>query len=115
MTNAGTFLRRGLTLAVLLASTAVARAQAPDRLQADPEYLKWLEERPMLFQARTLAASLSANSAQWKHRYGEPQPREVVKAAPVWLLDYPGSVIVRPGESVIATWADPERWQALQE
>src|SRR5439155_18389549 len=46
---------------------------------------------------------------------GRPQPREAVRAASVWLLDYPGSVITPPGESVLATWGDPRLWDALRD
>ncbi|OAI57920.1 hypothetical protein AYO47_00060 [Planctomyces sp. SCGC AG-212-M04] len=69
----------------------------------------------MLFQAREQALSISGSAVQWGHPYGEPQPREAVKQASVWLLDYPGSVIARPGKSVIATWGDAELWQALEQ
>lgn len=69
----------------------------------------------MLFQARHQARSISGDGIQWRHAYGEPQPREAVKRASVWLLDYPGSVITRPGKSVIATWGEPELWRALEQ
>src|SRR5262249_52099103 len=32
----------------------------------------------------------------------------------VWVLDYPGSVITRPGKSVVATWADPQLWDTFR-
>jgi hypothetical protein len=69
----------------------------------------------MLSQAQKQAASISGSGVQWRHPYGEPQPRAAVQQASVWLLDYPGSVIPRPGKSVIATWADTELWEALEE
>src|SRR5262249_19518412 len=47
--------------------------------------------------------------------YGEPRPREAVKRASAWLLDYPGSVVTKPGRTVIATWGDPGLWDALRE
>ncbi len=77
--------------------------------------IRWLEERSMLHQARQQAAAVSGQGVQWRHPYGRPQPREVVRRASVWLLDYPGSVIPRPGRSVIATWADPELWDVLRD
>lgn len=80
----------------------------------DPTYIHWLQERSMLFQARQPAAQISGNGVQWRHVYGQPQSREAVQRASVWLLDYAGSVIPRPGRSVIATWADPALWDALQ-
>lgn len=76
---------------------------------------RWLEERSMLYQARQAAAAVSGQGVQWRHPYGRPQPREAVRHASVWLLDYPGSVITQPGRSVIATWGDPQLWDALRE
>lgn len=91
----------------------------PEAVQApawnDPEYLSWLEERSMLAQAGEAARSVSGNAVQWKRPYAEPQPRAAVEAASAWVLGYPGSVITRPGESVIATWADPALWGAFRE
>jgi len=100
---------------LLLAVTALISAPQPGPRPADESYLAWLEERSMLRQAREDARSVSGNAVQWRHPYGKPQPLEAVKHASVWLLDYPGSVIPRPGDSVIATWADPGLWDALRE
>jgi trehalose synthase len=91
-----------------------ARVVEDERGQA-AAYVRWLEERSMLHQARDQARKISGQGVQWQHVYGEPQPREAVKVASVWLLDYPGSVITRPGKSVIATWGEPDLWQALQD
>jgi trehalose synthase len=77
--------------------------------------LRWLEERSMLFQARAQSARVSGQGGQWQHRYGEPQPVEAIRSASVWLLHYPGSVVVRPGETVIGSWADPRLWEALHQ
>ncbi len=105
------------------ALVALITLPAPDRGHAEPPRpaadraaeLRWLEERSMLHQARAVAALVSGHSEQWRHPYGTPQPREAVRHASVWLLDYPGSVIPRPGRSVIATWADPALWDALRD
>ena len=75
----------------------------------------WLEERSMLRQARDAAALVSGRPDQWQHPYGKPQPKEAVRHASVWLLDYPGSVIPADGTSVVATWADPAFWCILRE
>ena len=64
---------------------------------------------------RAVARAVAGSAVQWRRPYAEPQPREAVAAASVWVLGYPGSVITRPGESVIATWADPELWDAFEE
>src|SRR6185503_3390618 len=106
--------RAGLAaVAVGLLLTVSLRSQpAADPAKAD---VAWLEERSMLHQADVAARGVSGKSVQWRHRYGDPQPREAVRHASVWLLDYPGSVIPRPGKSVIATWGEPELWQALEQ
>ncbi len=79
-----------------------------------PAYVEWLEKRAMLHQARQQAANVSASGAQWRHEFGDPRPRNAVRLASVWLLDYPGSVITAPGKSVIGTWAEPSFWSALE-
>jgi maltose alpha-D-glucosyltransferase/alpha-amylase len=95
--------------------TSVAGQSATAELQRPAtDYVQWLEHRSMLFQAREQARLISGDRTQWHHSYGEPQPREAIKQASVWLLDYPGSVIPRPGKSVIATWGDPDLWMALE-
>jgi trehalose synthase len=98
-----------------LISRALAQPAADERRETNRAYIRWLEERSMLFQAAEQAQLISGNGVQWRHAYGDPQPREAVKLASVWLLDYPGSVIVRPGKSVIATWGDPQLWKALEQ
>src|SRR6266540_272668 len=107
--------RRAVAVACCLAAFA-GRAAADDAAQKpDAAYIRWLEERSMLFQARRQAEGVSGSGVQWRHLYGRPQPRQAVQRAPVWVLDYPGSVIPRPGKSVLATWGNPELWQTLHE
>src|SRR5262245_56580183 len=103
-------------LTIVLSIAVAARAQPATQKQReqDTTYIRWLEERSMLYQAREQARQISGSGVQWRHPYGDPQPREAVKTASVWLLDYPGSVITRPGKTVIATWGDPELWKVLE-
>jgi maltose alpha-D-glucosyltransferase/alpha-amylase len=95
----------------------VALWSHPEACSADEEraLVRWLEERSMLYQAGRAAREVSGSGVQWRHPYGQPQPAEVVRRASVWLLDYPGSVIVRPGQSVLAAWGEPALWDALHE
>ena len=95
-----------LAAAALLLLLGGAAGQTP-RPAADPAEVRWLEGHSMLRQARDAAAAVSGRAEQWRHPYATPQPRQAVRHASVWLLDYPGSVVTRPGRSVIATWADP--------
>jgi trehalose synthase len=97
-----------MRILVLLAGTSIACRSG----QGD---IRWLEERSMLFQAQAQAARVSGQGEQWRHRYGDPQPQEAVKAASVWLLHYPGSVIVAPGQTVIGSWAEPRLWDLLRQ
>ncbi len=81
----------------------------------DLEYIGWLEKNSMLNQAREVSRTVSGLGAQWKHPYALPRPRDAVKSASVWVLGYPGGVITRPGESVIATWSNRDLWRAFRE
>jgi maltose alpha-D-glucosyltransferase/alpha-amylase len=100
-------------LVLTLGLSSLAVGQVPTG--TDPAYVSWLEERSLLAQSRKQAAALSGRADQWRHRYGDPRPRAAVRRASVWLLDYSGSVIPTPGKSVVATWADPDRWHLLRE
>jgi trehalose synthase len=100
---------------LLLLGALVPQPGGPPPPREDPATLRWLEERSMLAQARQAAVSVSGTGAQWQHPYGRPQPREAVRQASAWLLDYPGSVVPLPGKSVVGTWADPRWWDALHD
>lgn len=101
---------------ITLAQTATPPPHAaPDAEAPSAEYIDWLESRSMLDQARRLAPRISGRGAQWRHEYAAPRPRDVVKKAPVWVLAYPGSVITRPGQSVIAAWGEPALWKTFNE
>jgi maltose alpha-D-glucosyltransferase/alpha-amylase len=107
----------GLTVlggALLFTSLGLRSERPGAQPTSDPAYLDWLEQRSMLYQAREVAHEVSGHGIQWRHPYGRPQPRQAVRSASVWLLDYPGSVITRPGQSVIATWGEPHLWDALR-
>lgn len=100
-----------LQIAPAAAQVATPPHPATEKERAD---IAWLEAQSMLQQATTAAAAISGHAVQWRHPYGEPQPRAAVRHASVWLLDYPGSVIPQPGQSVLATWGSPQLWDALR-
>ena len=81
----------------------------------EPAYIEWLEGHSLLRQAEVLSRQISGRGVQWRHPYAEPRPEELVSKASVWVLGYPGSVITRTGESVIATWAEPALWSVFKE
>src|SRR3981081_2586648 len=60
-------------------------AQARPAEGGDPAYVRWVGERSLLGQARRQAAQVSGSGVQWRHPYGAPQPRQVVRQASVWL------------------------------
>jgi trehalose synthase len=98
------------------AQPAVAsQQQAVERTGNQTEYVDWLEARSMLSQSARLSRGLSGKGAQWQHEFAEPQPRAAIQKASVWLLAYPGSVITRPEETIIASWGDRQLWDALSE
>src|SRR3954469_15890006 len=90
----------GIGAVVLCLGVAPGQApttDAPRRTAGSDEAatVHWLEERSMLHQAEQAARAVSGQALQWQHPYGTPQPRQAVRQASVWLLDYPGSVITR--------------------
>jgi trehalose synthase len=99
---------------ILIAGLCLALAGYQGAVAQDAE-VQFLEPRSMLFQAGQQAKPISGTGEQWRHPYGDPRPQDLVKAASVWLLHYPGCVIPEPGKSVIATWADPKFWDALHD
>lgn len=82
----------------------------PDQAEAVDEYIQFLEQRSMLFQADQVADKISGMGIQWQEDFGTPEPTELVQTASVWLLYYPGAVITKQGASVIGTLADPQFW-----
>src|SRR5882762_5558122 len=80
---------------VLIAGLCAALAGYQAAVAQDGE-VQFLEPRSMLFQAGEQAKTISGTGEQWRHQYGDPQPQEAVKAASVWLLNYPFSVIPAP-------------------
>src|SRR5262249_14326416 len=86
--------RHGAALSVLGLSAAglflLCLPSAPSAPKEDKELIDWLEERSMLDQARRAARRVSGKGIQWRHQYGKPRPKDAVRSASVWLLDYPG-------------------------
>jgi trehalose synthase len=77
-----------------------------------PNYINFLEQQSMLYQADQEADKISGMAVQWRDDYSTPKPDQVTKQSSVWLLYYPASVITKQGTSVIGTWADPQLWTA---
>src|ERR1700758_2081062 len=72
--------------------------------QDSPQYIQFLEQNSMLFQADQEASNISGMGVQWQHHFSDSEPAQLVKKASVWLLYYPGSVITQPNQSVLGLW-----------
>ncbi|MBN2579770.1 MAG: hypothetical protein JXB10_12345 [Pirellulales bacterium] len=82
---------------------------------SSPAYVRWLEERSMLGNAHRYTDEVTGHGIQWRETYAKPETREIVAQASVWVLGYPGSMITRPGESVIHSWGDEALWAAFEQ
>ena len=106
------------TLCAAMAAAHASRAAGAPAAQPVPvesPYVRWLEERSMLYQVQAVARGYSGNSTQWRHPYGEPKPRAAVSRASVWFTAYPASTIAdASGASVLATLANDRLWRAFQ-
>lgn len=76
-------------------------------------YLSWLLDHALLQAVRPLAARYSGQGSQWRYSYAEARPRAASATASVWFTAYPGAIITRPGQSVLATLGDPALWRTL--
>lgn len=109
--------RRYVALVLTAALTVVVGLQTSFGQTAppSPEYIQFLEQNSMLFQADQESERISGMGIQWLDDFGSPEPTALVQTASVWLLYYPGSVITKPGASIIGTWADPQFWMTNHE
>lgn len=106
------------TLCAALAAVYAPKTAGAPAVRTMPDvshYIRWLEARSELHQARVLARRYSGNSIQWHHPYGEPEPDAARARASVWFDAYPASTITdASGASVLATLADERLWRAFQ-
>lgn len=75
------------------------------------QYVSWLVNQSMLWDAKQLAIQLSGQSSMWQNPFAHPDPCAAVDRASVWFTGYPLSFVRRPGESYLAGLADPELWK----
>lgn len=94
-------------------SAAPVPVAADGAVDSDEEYLDWLRGQSMLLAVREIAARFSGRSRQWSQPYAQPLPRAATEKASAWFTAYPGSIITREGDSVLATLCQPELWKAL--
>ena len=59
------------------------------------EYVKWLVEESMLWDAKQLAIQLSGQGSMFQNPFAHPNPRAALERASVWFTAYPLSFITR--------------------
>ncbi|MFZ2361935.1 MAG: maltose alpha-D-glucosyltransferase [Anaerolineae bacterium] len=77
------------------------------------DYISWLLDHAMLEAVRPIAARYSGQGSQWRYPYAEAGPRAASATASVWFTAYPGAIITRAGQSVLATLGDPALWRTF--
>ncbi len=75
--------------------------------------ITWLLEHSMLEAVRPIAARYSGQGSQWRNPYAEARPRAASASASVWFTAYPGAIITRDGQSVLATLGDAALWRTF--
>ena len=106
-------LARFCTLALITVFCTVFAGGQISFAQDSSQYIDFLQQNSMLFQAQQEATTISGEGVQWRNSYNFPLTNDLVNAASVWFLYYPASVITPSNESVIATWALPQYWDDL--
>lgn len=76
-------------------------------------YISWLLDHAMLEAVRPIAARYSGQGSQWRYPFAEARPRAASETASVWFTAYPGAIITRAGQSVLAALGDPALWRTL--
>jgi len=108
-----TLLYRFRLLSLLSLMFGIIAAHQTCFAQDSPDYIKFLQQNSMLFQAEEEASKISGEGIQWRHNFDIPQTSQLANTASVWFLYYPASVITAPNQSVIGTWALPQYWDDL--
>ena len=102
------------SLALIAVVCAIIAGHQTTFAQDSPEYIQFLQQNSMIYEADQEADVISGQGVQWRHSYQTPEAGQLVTKASTWFLDYPASVIPKPNTSVIGTWADSALWDDLQ-
>ncbi len=106
-------LARFCTLALLTVFCTVFAGRQISFAQDSADYINFLQQNSMLFQADQEATTISGQGVQWRHTYDNPEPKQFVDTASVWLLYYPASVITAPNQSVLGAFGSTQYWDDL--
>ncbi|HEY0292517.1 MAG TPA: maltose alpha-D-glucosyltransferase [Hansschlegelia sp.] len=79
----------------------------------DQDYVGWLVEQSMLYNAKMAARRYSGHGRMWQRPYAEARPRAAIARASVWFTAYPAAVITAPGQSVLQALGDERLWSVL--
>lgn len=79
------------------------------------EYVRWLEEQSILYQAQQLSRTVTGKGAPWVRPYTKPETEKAIRAADVWFTSYPSATITSPHESILENFADPDLWKVFEE
>jgi trehalose synthase len=89
------------------------KASLPDPTRSQSDYVRWLEQQSMLYQAGILAEQISGSNAQWQHPYALPETQSLLDAT-VWFTAYPNATLTNPGDSILATLGKKNLWNTFQ-
>ncbi|WP_372517929.1 maltose alpha-D-glucosyltransferase [Solirubrobacter phytolaccae] len=92
----------------------LADRRGGEELADNREYVEWLVEESMLYDANRLATQLSGTGSMWQNPFAHPDPRAAVERASVWFTAYPLSFVTRQGESYLSALADRGLWEAFR-
>lgn len=82
-------------------------------IAANKFYIRWLERESMLENANKQAVKYSGSSLMWQKPYARPRPRAAIERASVWYTAYPVSMVTKPGDSILASFANDDLWEAF--
>lgn len=96
-------------------TTTTPTADAAAYNDVTDDDIRWLLDEAMLAQGAAISRRYAGVGSMWQRPYAAAQPRAAAALASVWFAAYPGSIVTRPGESVLRTLGDPALWQAFAE
>lgn len=92
----------------------LADRRGGDEMADNREYVEWLVEESMLYDANRLATQLSGTGGMWQNPFAHPDSRAALERASVWFTAYPLSFVTRQGETYLSALADRGLWEAFR-
>jgi trehalose synthase len=85
-----------------------------ERASEREDYVRWLQQKSMLTDARRIAGQFSGIADVWQSPFATPNPTAVVGKSSVWFTAYPISMITKPGGSFLSTLGDDDLWRVFE-